>query len=77
VAAGAADAGLAVRAVAEPLGLEWIPVATEWFELAMSGGTRAAAGSLLDVLASVEVQHRLAGLPGYDLAMSGAERAAA
>jgi molybdate-binding protein len=77
VATGAADAGLAVRAVAEPLGLEWIPVATEWFELAMPGGTRAAAGSLLEVLASTAVQRQLAGLPGYDLAMSGAERAAA
>jgi molybdate-binding protein len=71
VAAGAADGGLAVRAVAEPLGLDWIPVATEWFELAVTGGGIPDAEPLLDVLASAPVQRRLAGLPGYDLSMSG------
>ena len=42
VATGAADAGLAVRAVAEAAGLEWIPVATEPFELALVGTAAAA-----------------------------------
>jgi molybdate-binding protein len=77
VASGTADAGLAVRAVAEPLGLDWIPVATEWFELAMPGAARAAAQSLLDVLGGSALQDRLAGLPGYDLAMSGDVRSVA
>ena len=76
VAAGAADAGLAVRAVAESLALDWLPVATEWFELAMAGGTREAAEPLLDVLASTALQERLARLPGYDLSMSGDQRSA-
>jgi molybdate-binding protein len=77
VAAGAADAGLAVRAVADSLGLEWIPVATEWFELAMAAASRPAMAPLLEVLASGEVRGRLAGLPGYDMAMSGEVREAA
>src|SRR5918999_4455158 len=76
VATGAADAGLAVRAVAESLGLDWIPVATEWFELAMARSTGADAEPLLDVLASTQVQERLGRLPGYDLTMTGDVRSA-
>jgi molybdate-binding protein len=76
VAAGAADAGLAVRAVADSLGLAWIPVATEWFELAMAKTSREAIEPLLDVLARTSVQRRLAALPGYDLAMTGELREA-
>jgi molybdate-binding protein len=76
VAAGTADAGLAVRAVAESLGLDWIPVATEWFELAMARPARAVAEPLLDTLASTQVQERLGRLPGYDLTMSGDVRSA-
>jgi molybdate-binding protein len=77
VASGAADAGLAVRAVADSLGLDWIPVATEWFELALANTSREAIDPLLDVLASTSVQDRLAALPGYELAMSGEVREAA
>jgi molybdate-binding protein len=77
VAAGAADTGLAVRAVADSLGLDWIPVATEWFELALAAGSRSAMDPLLDVLGSTMVQNRLAALPGYELAMSGEVRGVA
>ena len=77
VASGVADAGLAVRAVAESLDLDWIPVATEWFELALAAEPRAAAEPLLQVLGSAPVQERLAALPGYDLSMSGEIRAVA
>jgi molybdate-binding protein len=77
VASGAADAGLAVRAVADSLGLYWIPVATEWFELALAAASRPAIDPLLDVLASPAVQERLASLPGYELGMSGELREAA
>lgn len=77
VATGAADAGLAVRAVAESTGLEWVPVATEPFELALDPAARAAAGPLLDALAESSLQARLAAMPGYDLAMSGELRVAA
>jgi hypothetical protein len=63
--------------VADSLELDWIPVATEWFELALAGASRRAVDPLLDVLASTEVQRRLAALPGYDLGMSGELREAA
>ncbi len=52
VATGAADAGLAVRAVAESAGLEWVPVMDEPFELALDPASRDLAGPLLDTLAS-------------------------
>jgi molybdate-binding protein len=77
VAAGAADGGLAVPAVADSLGLDFIPVATEWFELAVAADARPALDPLLDVLASAPVQREVAALPGYELAMSGEVREAA
>jgi molybdate-binding protein len=77
VASGAADAGLAVRAVADSLELDWMPVATEWFELAMAAGSRSAVEPLLDVLGRAQVQASLSALPGYDLAMTGEARKAA
>lgn len=77
VATGAADAGLAVRAVAERAGLEWVPVVTEPFELALASAAQGAAVPLLDLLASASLQRRLAAMPGYDLSMSGELRTAA
>jgi putative molybdopterin biosynthesis protein len=77
VATGAADAGLAVRAVAESAGLDWVPVVCEPFELAIETASGAAAEPLLATLANSGVQARLAALPGYDLSMSGAMRVAA
>lgn len=77
VAAGAVDAGLAVRAVAEAAGLDWLPVAREPFELALGTSSTAAVEPLLDVLASSSVQNRLAALPGYDLSQSGETRTVA
>jgi molybdate-binding protein len=77
VSAGAADAGLAVRVVAESAGLDWIPVASEPFELALDPVAAAAAGPLLDALAESSVHARLAAMPGYDLALSGEARTAA
>ena len=77
VGTGAADAGLAVRAVAHLAGLEWIPVASEPFELALRPDARAAAAPLLDALASTGVQRQLSALPGYDLTESGRVRTAA
>lgn len=77
VGTGAADAGLAVRAVAHSAGLEWIPVVTEPFELALRPDVQAAAAPLLDALASTAVHRRLSMLPGYDLTESGRTRRAA
>ena len=77
VGTGAADAGLAVRAVAHSAELEWIPVVTEPFELALRPDVQAAAAPLLDALASTAVHRRLSQLPGYDLTESGRTRRAA
>lgn len=77
VGSGAADAGLAVRAVAEAAGLEWLPLASEPFELALGAASMTAAQPLLEVLASSAVQDRLAIMPGYDLSESGETRLAA
>jgi putative molybdopterin biosynthesis protein len=77
IATGAADAGLAVRAVAESAGLDWIPVMSEPFELALDPAAKHAAGPLLVALAASSVQARLSAMPGYDLSMSGELRVAA
>ena len=77
VATGAADAGLAVRAVAESAGLDWVPVMSEPFELALDPAAEAAAEPLLAALAESSLQARLAAMPGYDLSMSGEVRIAA
>ena len=77
VATGAADAGLAVRAVAESAGLDWVPLMSEPFELALDPATMGAAEPLLATLAESSVQDRLAAMPGYDLSMSGERRLAA
>jgi molybdate-binding protein len=77
VATGAADAGLAVRAVAESAGLDWVPVLSEPFELALDPAAEAEAEPLLAALAESSLQARLAAMPGYDLSMSGEVRVAA
>jgi molybdate-binding protein len=76
VGTGAADAGLAVRAVAHAAELEWIPVATEPFELALRADAQEAAAPMLEALASTAVHRRLTELPGYDLTESGRTRTA-
>jgi molybdate-binding protein len=77
VAAGAADAGVAVRAVAESAELAWVPLITEPFELALVASSVEAAQPFLDVLASSSVQDRVAALPGHDVRASGEWRLAA
>jgi molybdate-binding protein len=77
IATGAADVGLAVRAVAESAGLDWVPVLSEPFELALDPAAKAAAQPLLATLAEPAVQDRLSAMPGYDLSMSGEPRLAA
>ncbi|MQA61341.1 MAG: GntR family transcriptional regulator [Actinophytocola sp.] len=77
VAAGAVDAGLAVRAVAEAVDADFIPVAWEDFELAVSPRAVGLLGPLLDVLATTSVHQRVTALGGYDLNRSGESRVAA
>ena len=77
VATGAADAGLAVRAVAESAELDWVPVIAEPFELALDPAAKRAAEPLLEALAAPSVHARIAAMPGYDLSRSGERRVAA
>jgi molybdate-binding protein len=77
VAAGAVDAGLAVRAAAVTLDLEFLPVLVEPFELAVAERDVDLAAPLLDVLARAPVARRIAALEGYDLSETGSTRRAA
>ena len=63
--------------MAESAGLDWVPVMSEPFELALDPASAAAAAPLLDTLAQSSVQARLVAMPGYDLSMSGEVRLAA
>ncbi len=77
VAVGAVDAGLAVRAVAEAVDADFLPVEWEDFELAVSPRAVGLLGPLLDVLASTSVHQRVSRLSGYELSRSGESRVAA
>ena len=66
-----------MRAVAESAGLDWVPVISEPFELALDPAAKEAAEPLLATLAEASVQARLSAMPGYDLSMSGELRLAA
>lgn len=77
VATGAADAGLAVRAVADAVDADFLPVEWEDFELAVAPDAVTLLGPILAVLASTTVQDRLSRVGGYDLSRSGETRVAA
>jgi molybdate-binding protein len=77
VAAGAADAGVAVRAAAAALDLEFVPLTVEPFELALAERDVDLAAPLADALADGELAGRIGALEGYDLSDAGATRRAA
>jgi putative molybdopterin biosynthesis protein len=71
VATGEADAALGLRSAAAPLGLDFVPLSWEPFQIAT---TRAESGGLqpiLDALADPAVTQRITALGGYDLAHAG------
>src|SRR4051794_18749934 len=76
VAAGAADAGLAVRAVAEACDLDFVGLVVEPFELAVRGRAVDNAAGVLACLPQPAVAHRLSALRGYDLTHTGAPKGA-
>ncbi len=76
VATGAADAGLAVSAVARSCDLDFVAVAVEPFELAVREETVDSAAGLLARLYDPALAARIAALGGYDLSDSGAQRRA-
>lgn len=71
VAVGAADAGLAVRAAATDLDLDFLPVAWEDYDLVLAGDALAAATPLLDAVRDLALHATITALGGYDLRRAG------
>jgi molybdate-binding protein len=71
VATGEADAGLGLRSAATPLGLDFVPVTWEPFQIAT---TRTQAGGVRPLIAALdepELARRIDELGGYDLSGAG------
>jgi molybdate-binding protein len=77
VASGLADAGVAVRSAAAALGLDFVPLAWEPFDLALPAEALPRAEALLAALATPDVARRAGELGGYDLEGGGVVAAAA
>jgi molybdate-binding protein len=71
VATGEAEAGLGLRSAATPLGLDFVPLAWEPFQVATTRSDAAGMQPLLDELADQETAARIAALGGYDLSGAG------
>ena len=73
VQSGAADVGLGIRAAARALGLGFVPVASESYELVIPEEHWGHVGvrELLVVVASAEFRRRVEELGGYDASGSG------
>jgi molybdate-binding protein len=71
VASGIAEAGLAVRSAAAALGLDFIPLTWEPFDLALPAEVLPRAEPLLAALTAPAMAARAAELGGYDLEGSG------
>lgn len=71
VATGEADAGLGLRGAAASLGLDFVPVVSEPFEIATSDDDVGGLQGMLAALATAELRERIAALGGYDLAGAG------
>ena len=71
VATGEADAGLGLRSAATPLGLDFVPLSWEPFQVATTRAQSGGLRPLLDALATTAVAERIAALGGYDIAGAG------
>ncbi len=73
VKAGSADAGLGIRAAAGALGIDFIPLTWEPYELAMPASFYHSEPfqEVLQTMLSASFREALEGLGGYDLAESG------
>jgi len=72
VAAGAVDAGLAVRAAAADLDLDFLPVAWEDYDLVLAAGALDAAAPFVEAVHDPGVHAAISALGGYDLGQAGA-----
>jgi molybdate-binding protein len=77
VAGGAADAGVALCAVAQALGLDFVPIADVKFDLLIPDEhlSHPAIEALLEALQTRALRAGLAALPGYDCGQTGSVRA--
>lgn len=75
VAGGAADAGMAIRAAAEALGLDFVPVGYERYDLVIPASywEDERVQVLVSFIRSEEFRRRSRELPGYDFSQSGRE----
>ena len=71
VAAGAADAGMGIRAAAVALGLDFIPVGFEQYDIIVNVETDEEIALILDILQSAAFRHEVEQLGGYDLSAAG------
>jgi putative molybdopterin biosynthesis protein len=76
VASGAANAGLGIRAAAEALDLDFVPLATEQYELVIPTEFYESdlLRPLLDLLHDPDFQSAVEALPGYDISLMGEAR---
>ncbi len=73
VQSGAADLGLGIRAAAQALGLDFVPVATEQYDLVIAAEHFGTEGieALLEVIRGDEFLARVNALGGYDTSRTG------
>jgi molybdate-binding protein len=71
VASGQADTGLAVRSAATALGLGFVPVTWEEFDIVLSGDALPAAEPLIAALRDPGVRSAVSTLGGYDVSRAG------
>lgn len=73
VASGRADSGLGIRGAASALGLDFVPLFTERYDLAIPRQhyTSPLLRPLLDLLADAAFRRDVAALPGYDVSPMG------
>ena len=73
VAGGAADVGLGIRAAARALGLGFVPLATERYDLAFRRADMRQPwmGAVLEALAAPALRAELEALGGYDATRTG------
>lgn len=73
VAGGAADVGLGIRAAARALGLGFVPLASERYDLAFRRADMRQPwmGAVLEALAAPALRAELEALGGYDAARTG------
>lgn len=72
IAAGTADTGLGVQAAAVALGLDFIPVAEEQYDLLLNfSADDERLHAILDILQTAEFRQEVESLGGYDLRNAG------